>query len=195
MKRTLALILILTMVFTLAACGKKGGEETTAPNADVTNGTDATDAAEATEASYNGSLTDLINALYQQVPVEFPVCDPTAVDLNDEFSLSNFTGLTDASLITEAMYSEPMMGSQAYSLVLVRVNDAAKAEEVANTMLENIDPAKWICVSADNLRVGLYQDILVLIMVSSSMSETLADDMMKAFSTVVGSELDLILTK
>lgn len=195
MKRTLALILILTMVFTLAACGKKGGEETTAPNTDVTNGTDATDATEATEASYNGSLTDLINALYQQVPVEFPVCDPTAVDLNDEFSLSNFTGLTDASLITEAVYSEPMMGSQAYSLCAMRLAPGVDGEEVADLVLGGVDPAKWICVSADNLRVGLYQDILVLIMVSSSMSETLADDMMKAFSTVVGSELDLILTK
>ena len=194
MKRTLALILILTMVFTLAACGKKGGEETTAPNADVTNGTDATDAAEATEASYNGSLTDLINALYQQVPVEFPVCDPTAVDLNDEFSLSNFTGLTDASLITEAMYSEPMMGSQAYSLCAMRLAPGVDGEEVADLVLGGVDPAKWICVQADDLDAAVSGDLVLFVMIGSQF-DLPAADLIGAFKTLCGGTLDKELSK
>ena len=38
-------------------------------------------------------------------------------------------------------------------------------------------------------------DVIVLAMVSSSLSDTLADDIMTAFSETTGGELDLILKK
>ena len=88
-----------------------------------------------------------------------------------------------------------MMSSQAYSLCALRVAEDADAKDIAQQVLDGVDPRKWICVEADQVRVGVWGDVIVLAMVSSSLSDTLADDIMTAFSETTGGELDLILKK
>ena len=115
----------------------------------------------------------------------------TPVDINDTDALTAFTGLTDASKIKEVVASEPMMGSQAYSLVLVRVNDSADAEAVADAMKAGINPSKWVCVTADNVKVAAYGDVVMLAMTSSSLDVPTAEELVNAFQTVCGGTLDV----
>jgi hypothetical protein len=80
-----------------------------------------------------------------------------------------------------------MMGSQAYSLVVVKLKDAADAEAVAAEMLSGINPRKWICVEADDLRVSAAGDAVVLIMVGSAHADVAtAAGITEAFSAVAG---------
>lgn len=129
-------------------------------------------------------LSSIIDAMYQiNDPILPAVSIP--VDLADEYSLSSFTGLTDASLIEEAVASESMMGAQAYSLVLVRVKNAADAASVAQAMRSGIDQRKWICVMADDIRVVAAGDVVMLCMIASDL-DIKVDSMVDAFSSVVG---------
>ena len=174
MKKTIAWIAIFAALLGLTACGSAGEAHT-----------------------YTGTITELVDSIYNNCPQkpEFSLGETTAIDTSDANALKSFLGLTDGSQVEEAVYSEPMMSSQAYSLCALRVAEDADAKDIAQQVLDGVDPRKWICVEADQIRVGVWGDVIVLAMVSSSLSDTLADDIMTAFSETTGGELDLILKK
>ena len=118
------------------------------------------------------------------------------MDLSDADAVKYNLGLDDASKVKEAAVSEPMMGSQAYSLVVVKVNDAKDTKDVANAMLNGINQRKWICVEADNLKVMAKGDTILLFMVDSSFAETVkVAEIEAAFTDICGGSLDISLSK
>lgn len=186
MKKLLSVILLVTVLLTmtLTACSNEP---------EVTPNPDPTEEAKPQGADLSAlSLEEIMTKIYENKSSELPLGN-IPVDLADPDALLAFTGLSDASLVKEALASESMMGSQAYSLVLVRVNDAAKAEEVAQTMLENVDPVKWICVQADDIDAAVYGDLVMFMMLNSEFGA--AADYVAAFKTVCGGVLDKELSK
>lgn len=84
------------------------------------------------------------------------------------------------------LVSEAMIGSQAYSLVLVQVNDEKDSSSVGDEMLNGIDQRKWICVEADDIQVTSQGDVILLIMVSSTMKDTVtSQEIVNAFEQVL----------
>lgn len=178
MKRLTAIVLAALMLFTLAACA---GNNATNGNAETT---------------YEGTLSSLCTKMYETNPLELMVMTEGApVDLADADSLKYYLGVEDAAAFKEVIFSETMMGSQAYSLVLARVADTAKTEELKSSILNGIDTRKWICVEANQVRVASAADLIMLVMVDSSFGETIADDMVEAFKTNVGELTGETLTK
>lgn len=177
MKKTIALILALVMVLAaLTGCG--GDEGKTSESALVGMG-----------------LEDILNSIYEQTAPEFGVMT-MPVDLADPDAVPYMTGLTadQASMVKEAIVSESMMGSQAYSLVLVRVNNTADINTVAEAMKNGIDTRKWICVEADDLAVAASGDVVMLIMVSSEYASAItADSVVAAFKQTAGGSLSVEL--
>lgn len=176
MKRftSIAIVLVL-LVCSLVACGGTQAE---------------------TPAAYEGSIAELVTKLYETKPLELPVfTEGMSVDLTDADALMAYTGLESADGIAEAVFSETMMGSQAYSLVIVKLSDAAKAEEIKSGMFNGINTRKWICVEADQLRVVSAADLVMLVMADSQLGEGIADGMVEAFKTNVGELTGETLTK
>ncbi len=176
MKKIISVILLCTLCLSLAACGTQSGDAQKPQGADLSG----------------LSLEEIINKIYENKPTELPLMT-MPVDTADADALAAFTGLTDPSLVKEAAVSESMIGSQAYSMVLVRVNDAAKAEEVAQQMMDNINPAKWICVEADDVDAAVYGDLVLFMMLHSELGA--AADYVAAFKTVCGNVLHKELSK
>lgn len=181
MKKLICLCLALAMAMSLAACGKKAPEETTA----------------ATSApSVEGTMEELVNKIIEKRPVEFSggsmVIDLADTSEDGQWALKSYTGLEDASLLTDAAVYEPMMGSLAFSLVAVRVAPGGDSKAVAESMKSGIDPRKWICVEADDLLVAGYGDVVMLIMVSTTGGMT-AQSFVDAFQTVVGGTCDFVI--
>ncbi len=175
MKKIITIILLVAMTLTLTACSNALAEQ------------------KPQGADLSGlSLEEIINKIYENKPTELPLMT-MPIDTADADALAAYTGLSDASLVKEAAFSESMIGSQAYSMVLVRVNDAAKAESVAQTMLDNINPAKWICVEADDMDAAVYGDLVLFMMIHSELGA--AADYVAAFKTVCGGVLDKELSK
>ena len=208
MKKMISLLLVVALFAAMAAgCAQKPAETTepttgatTEPTTEATTEptTEATEeVSDPTQGAEAGSLEAMINEIVTIQPVE--VMMPTAIplDLTDTsedgaFKLKGYTGLEDASMLTEACAYESMVGSIAFSLVLVRVNDAANAETVGQQMKDGIDPRKWICVEANDLQVVGCGDVVMLIMLDSSLGVT-SQNFVDAFQTVCGGELDFVL--
>lgn len=183
MKKFVSGILALVMLLSMTACGGNAAPETTVP---------------ATEAAVSVEMTaeELLNKIVEQNPVEF-MGSTMPVDLTDTsedglWSIKYYTGLDNADSITEAAFFEPMMGSIAFSMVMVRVAPEAGSKTVAEAMKAGIDTRKWICVEADDLKVASYADMVMLIMVASDSGMT-AQSFVDAFSNVVGAEPDFVI--
>ena len=71
-------------------------------------------------AAPSGSPSDIIDKIYAKKTVELPL-GTTELDLSDGEMFTAVTGLASSDKVKEAAYSESMIGSQAYSMVVVRV--------------------------------------------------------------------------
>ena len=178
MKRftSIAIVLVL-LVCSLVACGG------TQPASDAT--------------PYEGAIAELVTKLYDTYSVgELPVfTEGMPVDLADADAVFAYTGLESADGIAEAVFSETMMGAQAYSLVIVKLSDTAKAEEIKSAMFNGINTRKWICVEADQLRVVSSADLVMLVMADSQLGEGHADGLVEAFKTNVGELTGEVLSR
>ena len=121
----------------------------------------------------------------------FPI-DLTDTSEDGLWSIKSFTGLEDVSMLTEAAAYEPMMGSLAFSMVMVRTAAGADPKAVAEAMKSGVDPRKWICVEADDMKVAGVGDVVMLIMVSTTGDMT-AQSFVDAFQTVAGRDCDFVI--
>lgn len=173
MKKAITFLLALVMVFAMVGCSAKETEK----------------------VPLTAKLEGIVDEIYETQPIELNVVT-MPVDITDtEWSLKSYTGLSSGEKIKEAVASESMIGSIPYSLVLVRVNDAADARAVAEEMKAGIDTRKWICVEADDLMVSGYCDVIMLVMVGSEYAQSglTAQAITDAFAGVCGGELDFTI--
>ena len=112
-------------------------------------------------------MQNLINTVYEGQTDNLPATLNTQiVDVNNADVLKAFTGLNTNEKIDSAVVSEPMIGSQAYSFVLVKVKDGENSDEVAKEMYENVDTRKWVCVEAEKLYATSVDNLAILVMAS-----------------------------
>ena len=169
MKKFIALVLALVMAVTMVACGEKAADK----------------------APLTGTMEENALKVMELAPVEFMGgCIP--VDLTDADSVKYFTGLQNADSITDVAVYEPMMGSQAFSLVMVRTAEGADPKAVAEEMKSGSDPRMWICVGADEVLAAGYSDTVMYIMLDSPLGLS-AQAYVDAFQEVCGAELDFTI--
>lgn len=128
-------------------------------------------------------LKALVNKIYNNVTVEMPDLETLELDITDVDMVSAFTGLDSAENIEYLVVSQPLMSSQAYSLVLVKVKEGADANSIAQTMNDNINMARWVCVSAEKVYTTTSGDIICLVMSDEEKAKSVYD----SFKTLAGS--------
>lgn len=197
------LLLTLAAALLLAGCGNAGSgaaqptaapEATAVPEASATPetvpGTDELpgDDALPEEAAPSAYLSGLVDDLYAACPVELMMVETRAVTDDDPAWLQYQTGLGEewAGRIDEAVISESMTGSQAYSLILVRMPTAEDAQAVAEAMLDGIDMGKWVCVRADKARAVTFGEVAALAMADSTLVDV--DALLDALPGLTGTE-------
>jgi len=127
-------------------------------------------------------LTALVDRIYEGLDVEMPMVFTQALEVTDPETVQAFTGLENGDDLEYLVMSEPMMSSQAYSLVLVKVKDGVNANEVAKTMNDNINTRKWICVTAEKVYTTSSGNVVCLVMTR----EDLATTIYSKFKTLAG---------
>lgn len=128
-------------------------------------------------------LTTLVNKIYEGVTMQMPNVATQEIDITDADMVQYLTGLENGNDLEYAVVSEPMMSSQAYSLVLVKVKNGVNATDVAKTMKDNIDTRKWICVSAEKVYATTSGDVVCLVMSNADTAKAVYD----SFKTLAGS--------
>ena len=150
-------------------------------------------AASGTAAGFDGNLTALAAKIYENHKKAGLDVETTKMDLSDADMVSFNTGLSDLSKVSELVISEPMTGSQPYSLVLVRAKDAADAADLAKEMYDNMNTRKWICVEADTKTAAYCSDIALFFMVNSEYAdEATTDSILDAFRASVSGDVTVV---
>lgn len=141
MKKFLLLCCIATAMILFAGCGGKNG----IPNKEV-----------------DGSLTELMDTIYEKAKPDIPMTGTT--EINDE-NLPFYLGVEDLDY-EEGLACEPLMGSYAHSVVLVRLKENADVEAAKKAIKESVNPRKWICVEVEkqNVIVDNIGNLIILIM-------------------------------
>lgn len=142
------------------------------------------------ELTADAELSGMVDKIYEAYPVELMMMTTSAVDLSDESWLTYNTGLTaeQGALVDAGVLSESMTGSQAYSLVLLRVKDEADAQTIADAVLDNVQMNKWVCTMADKARVATFGDKVLFVMSNSELAD--ADALMAAVPDALGVTFD-----
>lgn len=168
--------------------------EATEPSVEATEpSVEATEPVEGGQAGLTGTMEEIVGKIIEAAPVQFMggVLPLDLTDTSEEglWALKNFTGLDSADSITDVSIFESMTGSQAFSLVMVRVAEGKDAKTVAQTMKDNINPRKWICVGADQIAAAGCGDVVMFIMVDSNLGLT-SQSYVDAFTTLCGGKVD-----
>ena len=142
-KKILLLLLVCTTLVSLTGCGEKNVE---------------------------GKLDEIMTKVYAGLAEdERPMLANINVLEETPDNVEYYIGTTDIEY-EEILASEPMMGSQAYSVVLVRMKDGADIEAAKEELREKSDPRKWICVEVpkEDVIVKNRGNVIILIMVNDA---------------------------
>lgn len=118
-----------------------------------------------------GTLEEIMTKIYARIAEDELPMMLTNMEVTSE-TAEYYLGTADLDF-KEALVSESGVGSIAHSVVLVRLNDASKAEETVTKIKENADPRKWLCVEASNVVVKSKGDLVILIMSNEDLAPKL----------------------
>ena len=148
LKKLFALLLVCTTILSLTGCGEEKGN------------------------ALNGTLEEIMESVYSDVYVgvaddEKPMLGNINVSTDMQDNIPYYIGTEDIEY-EEILASEPMMGSIAHSVVLVRMKDGADIESAKQKILDTVDPRKWICVEVpkEDVIVKNKGNLIILIMVA-----------------------------
>lgn len=144
---------------------------------------DVVEANEGKAIDISSDLSDIIAKVYAGVPdiypaglmtVEFKVEDGKYYIFGEEADkeeftsyLASFIGADAESIgVTQALVCEPMMGSRAHSVSVIRVKEGTDIEKAKKEIKEKVDPGKWVCVRVNpgNVRVESIGNTILLAM-------------------------------
>ena len=152
MKKFLMMVLCAVMVLSLVACGGKGGN---GGNGDTMPLTDMV------EQLYKGFKSDeMPGVMTQEVPAEA---------FEGVFFIPAVNG-------AEAVMSEPMMSSIAWSVCLMRVPEGTDVAATCAAIKTNMNPAKWLCVEAEKYSVVSNGNTILLVMTSADAHDKIVDN-------------------
>lgn len=92
-----------------------------------------------------------------------------------ELDSENFSAFAFADYVdgAEGLVSEPMISAIAHSVVLVRLPEGADVNAFASQMKSKADPRKWICVEAEKVTVTKKGNLVLLVMSSTDVADTI----------------------
>lgn len=179
MKKIIAILLALAAILSLAACGgNTPAEDETTTNAPA--------------VQLEGTLEEISNKILENATtIEMMLAPPTPVDFADVEAAKYYIGVDPTDKVDSAVFTEPMIGSIPFSMVLIDAKDGVDIESLKNEVLESINLRKWVCVSAEKAIVSNCGDKILMIM----STEVIADDVYAAFNTVASGAASPALTR
>ncbi len=173
MKKILCLVLALSLVFAFAACSNNNEPE--APAFELT-----------------GTLEEIADSIYANTTtIEMAMGPAMEIDLTDVDGANYYLGVASTDSIERAVFSEPMIGSIAYSMCLVTAKEGADVEALKAEILEGVNYRKWLCVAAEKIAVTNCGNTILMVMAQ----EEIVDDVCNAFATITENNASAPLTR
>ena len=143
MKKIIASVICITLLFMLTGCG-------------ATSGTN-------NDAQVEGTLSEIFVKIYENADIAEPL--GTYEVAVDDTNKESMLGSADVKF-TEGLASEAMIMTIPHSMVLLRVDADTDIEATKKLISDNVNPRKWICVGVDpeEVIVDNIGDLIFLVM-------------------------------
>lgn len=185
MKKILSLILVVGMLAAmLASCGKTDKPDSTSATTETTGKPE-----EIKNTDY--SVEDLMNKIIETIGgkvTEIDEYDGSEFEIMltgpQHFSISNadegkyYSGISESASLVEddAVWNEnAMMGGDPFSMVVVKLKNAADGDTVKNEVFGGVNMRKWVCRNADYLITVNNGNYVLMVMCSKATCEKIAD--------------------
>ena len=140
------------------------------------------------ELKTSSDVKSMVKSIYNDLGDTLPSLEFQDINSSTE-AWKRYTGLSDSSNVDFIVISEPMMNAQAYSLVVLKVKDKSKIESMKQEMYDNINMAKWICVSAEKMYITNNDDVIFMVMGLDDWATPVYNEFKKYVNNNIGKEL------
>lgn len=144
-------MLTVMVVFACMGCGMSGDR-----NSDEVQNQSGNNLESMVHLESADEVSAFFDNVYAPIPEEkLPAGFVTnELDLQDKEMVSFQAGLENLENISGITISEPMIGAIPYTAVYVRTSDNADVKAISDEMIKNMDPRKWICVTAEKTLIA-----------------------------------------
>ena len=160
-------VIVIAVIGVVAISGKNGGTTATEIN-----------------------MKKMFDTIYADLKDQLPDLTTQEIDVKDGEQVAEYTGLVSTENVEKLLVSEPMISSQAYSAIALKVKAGADIEGIKQEMLDNLNMNKWICVSAEKLYITSYNNIIFAVMSDENWAKPVYDGFKKYVNNKNGKELE-----
>lgn len=180
-KQTMITIIVIAIIAIIAIVGV----------VIVKNNNNTTNGGTSVKIESGKDMKSMLKSIYSENKDVLPELETEEIDVSNSDLVTSYTGIQSTGNVESLVVLEPLMSSQAYSAVALKVKSNANIETVKEEILNNVDMRKWICVSAEKLYVTNYNNIIFFVM----SDEDWATATYNSFKECVGNEIGKELQK
>ena len=137
-----------------------------------------------------GDIKKMLKTIYKNLANELPELTTEEINLKESELVESLTGLKSTDDINTLVVSEPVMGSQALEVAVIKTKEKTDITSMMQNIKDNVDMSRWICVSAEKLYVVSSGDVIFMVMADSDWAKSIYDEFVKYMDNKVGETLE-----
>ena len=137
-----------------------------------------------------GDIKKMLKTIYKNLANELPELTTEEINLKESELVESLTGLKSTDDINTLVVSEPVMGSQALEVAVIKTKEKTDNEAMMKNIKDNVDMSRWICVSAEKLYIVNSGDVIFMVMADSDWAKSIYDEFVKYMDNKVGKTLE-----
>lgn len=137
-----------------------------------------------------GDIKKMLETIYKNLADELPELTTEEINLKESELVESLTGLKSTDDINTLIVSEPVMGSQALEVAVIKTKEKTDNEAMMQNIKDNVDMSRWICVSAEKLYIVNSGDVIFMVMADNDRAKSIYDEFVKYMDNKVGKTLE-----
>lgn len=156
----------------------------------VKNNNNTTNGGTSVKIESGKDMEDMLKSIYSKNKDVLPNLETAEIDVSDSELVTSYTGIQSTENVENLVVLEPLMSSQAYSAVALKVKSNANVESLKEEILNNVNMRKWICVSAEKLYITNYNNIIFFVMADEDWASATYNSFKEYVGNNIGKELE-----
>lgn len=137
-----------------------------------------------------GDIKKMLETIYKNLADKLPELTTEEINLKESELVESLTGLKSTDDINTLVVSEPVMGSQALEVAVIKTKEKTDNEAMMQNIKDNVDMSRWICVSAEKLYIVNSGDVIFMVMADNDWAKSIYDEFVKYMDNKVGKTLE-----
>ena len=137
-----------------------------------------------------GDIKKMLKTIYKNLANELPELTTEEINLKESELVESLTGLKSTDDINTLVVSEPVMGSQALEVAVIKTKEKTDITSMMQNIKDNVDMGRWICVSAEKLYIVNSGDVIFMVMADNDWAKSIYDEFVKYMDNKVGETLE-----